>query len=448
MSQHFSLYPALGTHRGLRRETNEDSVGFAYPPSSVQLDRYGAAFVVADGVGGRTNGEGASDMAIKLMLRMYYQSDPALSIEERLVGVIQSVNAVVFQQLNPSATTLTVAVLCQQTLTVASVGDSAAFLISSGRISKLTKDHIISDPVSGKPKLTRAIGHKPTVTVDTIEGEIKPGDFVLLVTDGVTRYFQPDQLLSLINQRSPIRSVEVLIHECNARGGTDNISAGVIEVGEPFANETVLSRHIQQLGVYVDVPDAPPPDDADAPSTEFAPPAYQDQPVRRSSPLPDTRPLQLTDEHLKKLDQMTGDKPQTSNNALYNAAVVILLLLGAGAIFMLQQGFNPLDWLNRQDAPAATATTQATPAPAAVETAQPTTEAAVIEGAELVFSGSVPTQIQIGSDVTSFTITPGMIYVVEAVFEREGETWVRLQEQDSRQSGWIKQDDLPEFSTP
>ena len=143
------------------------------------------------------------------------------------------------------ATTMVAAVIKDDGLLVAHVGDSRAYLIRYGQVKQLTHDHslvgeMIRDGVmteeealvsKAKNRLTRSLGGEENVQIDlTAEIPLEPGDRILLCTDGLTRYALPADLLEMVSNRSPAQAVQSLINFANQRGGADNVTAIVISV--------------------------------------------------------------------------------------------------------------------------------------------------------------------------------------------------------------------------
>lgn len=250
------LYPALATHRGQRRRNNEDYVGYIYPDDPAVLAKYGALFVVSDGVGGLAYGETYSEQVVTLITKMYYQS-PGKDVAERLARVIQQINVLLHKTGVGGAATIVVAVFHGSSLTIANAGDSRAYLINRERGLRLTDDHVVLVEEDGRrsKKLFRAVGYEALISVDTVTGLVHPGQRLLMCTDGVTRYLTDDNLFDLAATHAPHDVINRLIQLSYAAGGVDNISAALIEVGDFPANNTQLQQHVAQLKPLITLPD-------------------------------------------------------------------------------------------------------------------------------------------------------------------------------------------------
>lgn len=253
----YLLYPAMGTHVGRRRRNNEDAIGYAYPDDPAVLQSYGALFIISDGVGGLARGEDYSSRAIGLLRQVYYRTE-ATSTPERLARAIQDVNRRLFDQQQGGAATIVAAVFQGDTLTIASAGDSPAFLLNGQRIVKLTVDHVIDTEEVGVKKLFRAMGYEGVLTVDTITGRIKPGCRLILCSDGVTRYVSEQQLHDICALHAPQDVVERVIRTAYAKGGVDNISMMLIEVGGYPPAPGYIKAHLAGMQPVIDLPDALP----------------------------------------------------------------------------------------------------------------------------------------------------------------------------------------------
>ena len=97
-------------------------------------------------------------------------------------------------------TTVTAAYLDEDSVALAHVGDSRAYLLRDGELTRLTEDHSLVEELLRGGKLTeeealehpqrsvitRALGIEPIVEIDTWTYPLRPGDVVLLCSDGLT----------------------------------------------------------------------------------------------------------------------------------------------------------------------------------------------------------------------------------------------------------------------
>ena len=240
---------------GRKRQHNEDSF---YADDSLGL------YVVADGVGGQARGEVASKEAVENLqcwilrheqLLQGFREHPsdALLYEIRhiLESGIQNSCYIVFglsQQLSPGknmATTMSVALVGENTLFVGQVGDSRVYRMRDGEIMQLTEDHtlinyqlkkgiISSEEAASNRKIrnviTRAVGQMDYVEVDTSHFEVLAGDRYMLCSDGLHGYFRnTDEIAEILSDdlpSAPGRFIEL----ANSRGGKDNITVICLEI--------------------------------------------------------------------------------------------------------------------------------------------------------------------------------------------------------------------------
>ena len=135
-------------------------------------------------------------------------------------------------------TTLTVAVLRDDMLIVANVGDSRVYRVRDGRAQQLTQDHsliaeqvrrgLLTEEQAQNSKLhnviTRCIGYRDAVEVDISETPLRTGDVVLLCSDGLHGLVAPSELAAVVANQTLTDAAQTLIELANARGGPDNIT--------------------------------------------------------------------------------------------------------------------------------------------------------------------------------------------------------------------------------
>ncbi len=141
--------------------------------------------------------------------------------------------------------TLTAAWIDGTKLSIAHVGDSRAYLLRSGSLLQLTRDHsLVAEQVRRgiltaaeaeesemQSVLLRALGAQPEIEVDAEEHILFPRDVLLLCCDGLTRMVtEPEIAGTLQAETNPTRAAEKLIALANERGGLDNITVIVVRL--------------------------------------------------------------------------------------------------------------------------------------------------------------------------------------------------------------------------
>jgi serine/threonine protein phosphatase PrpC len=147
-AQALTVIIAMDTHPGQQRAQNQDAIGQLVPTEPEVLAALGRIVVLADGVGGLTGGDLASQYAVSTIISSYYEQDEG-DPPDRLARAIAEANNVIFaegQEQDPPvimATTVVAAVLRGHDLIIGSVGDSPAFLMRDAEPRKLTLDHTV-----------------------------------------------------------------------------------------------------------------------------------------------------------------------------------------------------------------------------------------------------------------------------------------------------------------
>lgn len=240
------------TDVGMVREVNQDYVFSSETP----IGHLPNLFIIADGMGGHKAGEFASRFAVEVV-RQEVENSTEENPEVMIKQAITSANLRLIEaaqqdeRMKGMGTTLVVATVIDKTLYFANIGDSRLYLIND-EIRQLSKDHslvqemvrlggINQEEAKSHPDkniITRAVGAKEKIEIDFFEYRLKTTDTILMCTDGLTNMVEDEDILRIVrSSRDVVESVERLIGEAKANGGTDNI--GVL-VAKPFANEVKL----------------------------------------------------------------------------------------------------------------------------------------------------------------------------------------------------------------
>ena len=240
------------TDVGRVRVNNEDAVG---------VDASGRVVVLADGMGGYNAGEVASAMAVEQVLANLGEdlcqqecAGHACKLQDAMQVAVEHANRSIFERANTQpecagmGTTVVMAVVCDQQLMIGHVGDSRAYLWRNGRLSQLTRDHtLIQDYIQlgfisaqeaaqlgYRSLLTRALGVEDTVLLDVSEHELRPGDVVLLCSDGLTDMLDDTEIIEMLTAGRDSIELQArrLVEEAKANGGLDNVSVALIKIGK------------------------------------------------------------------------------------------------------------------------------------------------------------------------------------------------------------------------
>lgn len=246
---------------GRVRPHNEDAFTVFVPRSRQESRSRGWMFAVADGVGGRDLGEVASSKAVEVMFNSFAAIHEGTSLVSVLPRLIQHANAAVHDEgLQPNcrgqhmATTLVACALRHDQAVISHVGDSRCYQIRDGMASQLTRDHtwvseqrmlgLISateaERSDNRHVLTRSLGPELFVTVDTITVPVKPGDVMVLCTDGLYGAMYAEDIARITSQLKPSQAIaQELVNYAVEADGSDNATAQVIRI-----------RSTEPMGMY------------------------------------------------------------------------------------------------------------------------------------------------------------------------------------------------------
>ena len=227
---------AAATDIGQVREGNEDSYLLLDP-----------LYAVADGMGGHRGGEVASSLALQTVQELFERREGSLTEQ------VQEANHAVFERSQADrevagmGTTLTAALVQGGRAWLAHVGDSRAYLFRGGELHLLTEDHTLvhrmvqegeitpaeAETHPHRSILTRALGVDDVLQVDEGVVELRPGDRLLLCTDGLTAMVSDGEIRTVLEEsRDPNAAVERLVRAANRAGGIDNITAVILDVAQ------------------------------------------------------------------------------------------------------------------------------------------------------------------------------------------------------------------------
>ena len=246
---------------GRTREHNEDAfviVDLTHGDATMPLESRreelgpkGSMFMVADGMGGAAAGEIASAMAVEIILgelRTNWMSAEA-SDTEAFVRTIRQATRTANEQINSYAahhpeyrgmgTTATIAGLLGDTLYLAQVGDSRAYLVRHGVARQITKDQSLMQKLIEAGEMTeeeaqhserrniilQALGPEPTINVDLTHQTVRRGDTLVLCSDGLSGQVTKDEIAAVVRDEPDlVKACNRLIDRANEVGGPDNIT--------------------------------------------------------------------------------------------------------------------------------------------------------------------------------------------------------------------------------
>ncbi|HSA55535.1 MAG TPA: protein phosphatase 2C domain-containing protein [Gemmatimonadaceae bacterium] len=266
---------AAVTDVGRKRSSNEDhfviatvskalAIGESSLPEAALANRFGASvghlFAVADGVGGRPDGDVAAQWTVAELLDYlgeaagcYQGLDTAREQEllARLEDAVRSVHVRLMKEYGGEralvpASTLTMVLLVWPRAYLVHVGDSRAYVFRRGRLQRLTRDQTFGEYMLAAGAWTEAQATKPgpaTTLASAIGGtdltpvvgliDLEPGDSLLLCTDGLNKHVSDERLASVLEGSGDARTIaRRLVDEALADGGSDNVTVVVVRTGD------------------------------------------------------------------------------------------------------------------------------------------------------------------------------------------------------------------------
>ena len=275
-----SLIAASLSDMGQIREENEDCI-WSQVYNASNKEPLGL-FIVCDGMGGHMGGKHASFWAVEAIKRefagLFVAKDPRATlvlteadiekvkagelitpkapeepnIEELTVEAIQKANFVVYDyarhkphSAGNAGTTITMTVLRGPQATIANVGDSRTYLLRNHVLRLITRDHSLVASLISEGHISpnelyyhpqrnviyRYLGQKGKAQPDIYQQCLKPGDELLLCSDGLWEMIRSEQEIAEIMESAsdPLQTCHDLVDTANRYGGEDNISVIVIK---------------------------------------------------------------------------------------------------------------------------------------------------------------------------------------------------------------------------
>lgn len=256
------------TDRGLVRDGNEDHFLIAHVnkaidvrqtslPSAAVAHEFGSAMggyllAVADGVGGRPEGEQASERTLTAMLSYMgraatcfqsLETSEEHALLEKLEEVVRGVHTALLAEYGGMtaklpATTLTLVLLAWPRAYHVQVGDSRAYVRRGGRLQRLTRDQNLGEFMVSLGAWTDEQARMAT-TAETLSSaiggselepvvgliDLAPGDSLLLCTDGLTKHVSDDEIARALAQTESAEATSrKLVSDALAAGGSDNVT--------------------------------------------------------------------------------------------------------------------------------------------------------------------------------------------------------------------------------
>ena len=228
------------TDTGQHREKNEDAGGIFYNQTHQQL------LVLCDGMGGHKAGEVASQFVTN-QLRDYFEIENFIELDQAeswLSKTLKDINLELFEYATTNeeyrgmGTTCVCALIFDNKIVVANIGDSRAYVINSREIEQITYDHSFVNHLLMTGQITEeeAFNHPQRniitkVSPDIFTKRISYYNYLLLNSDGLSDYVRNHEIETLMNQSTSLNELgEALIQAALDHQSKDNVSVLLAEI--------------------------------------------------------------------------------------------------------------------------------------------------------------------------------------------------------------------------
>lgn len=232
------------TDIGMTRSMNQDSIFF----SDKGIGNLPNLYIVADGMGGHKAGDYASAHAVSWFVEYVKECQYKNPITILKTGIAK-VNDMLLKkahenmELRGMGTTFVAAVLLEDKMYVANIGDSRLYVIGE-EAKQITLDHSLVEELirtgqlerrkvrfhPEKNIITRALGTGNEAIPDFFEIILQKNEKVLLCSDGLTNMVEDDEIKDIVMQKQFVNKIcDQLIERANYYGGKDNIGVVVVE---------------------------------------------------------------------------------------------------------------------------------------------------------------------------------------------------------------------------
>lgn len=246
-----TLSYASATDRGRVRADNQDSFGEFLPRTDGPEGPRHYLFIVADGMGGHVGGQRASQLAVQTTSDVFFTHATG-DLRQDVTHAIEAANGRIYAEaangpLWGMGTTCTALAVRDGEACIGHVGDSRVYRIDEDGIEQITEDHtqvaalhrqglLTAEEARTHPRrsiLTRALGGDALVNVDTLDiSPLEANTTYLLCSDGLAPVAD-HEIYKIAATHPPAEACARLIALANERGGPDNITVQIIQVGKP-----------------------------------------------------------------------------------------------------------------------------------------------------------------------------------------------------------------------
>jgi serine/threonine protein phosphatase PrpC len=215
------------------RAENQDATRLVTPAPALAASK-GYLFALADGVSQCVDGGLASRSTLQGLALDYYSTPETWGVAQALDRLLLAQNR--WLQANGLLTTLSAVVLRGRRFTLAHVGDCRVYRWFEGDLQRISEDHVWEQP-DMHHVLKRALGLDQYVVMDYLDGELRQGERLLLISDGVWSRLNDANIRTILNDQHDLdAAVRALVNSAHLAGSQDNASALLIQVDQVGAD--------------------------------------------------------------------------------------------------------------------------------------------------------------------------------------------------------------------
>ena len=255
---------SIGQHTEAgRKERNDDSYGVVVPDAAL-LEAKGIAMAIADGMSSSEAAKIASETCVKTFLEDYYATHPSWTVKTSVGRVLSAINRWLHGQGAANhlsdrgmVTTFSGLVLKSATAYIFHAGDSRIYLLRSGAIEQLTRDHRVR--ISREREyLSRAVGIDTNLEIDYRTVPMESGDVLIFTTDGVHDFLRDDKISEILRTSTGELddAARRIVQAAFANGGSDNLTCQIVRVDDPGKLDE--AAHIEKLSALPFPPELTP----------------------------------------------------------------------------------------------------------------------------------------------------------------------------------------------
>lgn len=218
----FADYTASGP-----RPENQDATRLVTPAPALAASK-GYLFALADGVSQCADGALAARSTLQALALDYYSTPETWGVAQSLDRLLVAQNR--WLLANGLLTTLSALVLRGRRFTLGHVGDCRVYRWHDGELTRISEDHVWDQP-DMRHVLKRALGLDQYLVMDYLDGELREGERLLLLSDGVWATLGDAGVRSILAERSDLdTTARTLVQAAHLAGSQDNASALLIQV--------------------------------------------------------------------------------------------------------------------------------------------------------------------------------------------------------------------------